>query len=186
MSFDPKDSISPFLSDNLNWPSPSDEKDFNYRMQQSYRSISSYLNQREIANYMGVTPSGSAGTDVTELEVVTGQQWFGSGSDSQNIVPRMTFRKVINFGTLPNAGSKSVAHGLVMDLALDSNTTFTRILGAATDPTALSFLPLPFASPTLNQNISLSVDATNVTVTTGIDRTAYTRAIIVIEYLRNL
>ena len=183
MTLSNSEAISEFLPQNVIWPDPSDTEEFNNRVQQYYRNIANYLNAREIADYTGVTPSGGT---VTEYEMLTGQQWFGATSETQNLIPRNSFRKVIEFGALPNASSKSVAHGLINDLALDVNTTFTKILGAATNPTALSFLPLPFASPILTENISLSVDATKVTVTTGSNRTAYTRTLIVIEYLRNL
>lgn len=93
---------------------------------------------------------------------------------------RQVFRTLVEFGALPNAGSKSVAHGI----DITTSFIFTRIYGAASDKTGRNYLPLPYASPTLNQNISLSVDATNVTVVTGINRTAYTDTWIVLEYIK--
>lgn len=96
---------------------------------------------------------------------------------------RPIYRMVVDFGALPNATTKSVAHNITFDSA---PTTFraTRIYGAATDPANRLFIPLPYASPTLNQNISVAVNATNVVVTTGINRTAYTNCTIVIEYAK--
>ena len=61
--------------------------------------------------------------------------------------------------------------------------TFTRLYGAATDPST-SFLPIPFAHPTAANNIALSADATNVSITTGSDRTGYTACYVVLEYIK--
>lgn len=93
---------------------------------------------------------------------------------------RAVYRKVINFGALPNTAAKTVAHGITCS----AKTSFTRIYGVANDQVALSYLPLPFASPTLANNISLEVDAANVTITTGSNRTAYTLTYVVLEYLQ--
>lgn len=93
---------------------------------------------------------------------------------------RSVFRKVINFGALPNAGAKSVAHGITCTAA----TSFTRIYGCATDPVALAYIPLPYASPVLANNISIDVNATNVTITTGSNRTAFTICYVILEYLQ--
>jgi hypothetical protein len=93
---------------------------------------------------------------------------------------RSVFRKVINFGALPNAASKSALHGIVCSAA----TSFTRIYGTATDPVGFNYIPLPYASPVLANNIAIDVDATNVTITTGSNRTAFTITYVVLEYLQ--
>lgn len=95
-------------------------------------------------------------------------------------VYRQVLRKVINFGSLPNAATKTVAHGITVSSA----TSFTRIYGAATDPVGFNYIPLPFASPVLVDNISLSVNATNVVVTTGANYSNFTTTYIVLEYLQ--
>jgi hypothetical protein len=43
---------------------------------------------------------------------------------------------------------------------------------------------LPYASPTDADNIELSVDVTNVSITTGSDRTGFTTTYIVLEYIK--
>lgn len=117
-------------------------------------------------------------------EFVNGQSFFANttinSTTSQTPALRQVFRKTINFGALPNAGTKSVAHGL----APTTSWSFTRIYGAATDPVGLSYIPLPYSSGTVNENIELYVDATNVVVTTSINYTAYTVCYIVIEYIK--
>jgi len=118
-----------------------------------------------------------------EQEFINGQV-FPKLAEVANESPkqgRQVFRKLISFGALPN-GSKSIAHGISL---LNASFTITRLYGAASDKVAKSYLPLPYSSPTaLNQNISLSMDATNVTVTTGINRTSYTDTWIIVEYLK--
>jgi hypothetical protein len=49
----------------------------------------------------------------------------------------------------------------------------------------MQYIPLPYASPTLVNNIQLSVDATNVTITTGIDYSAYTVTYVILEYIKS-
>lgn len=121
--------------------------------------------------------------DTTEF--LNGQVYFPDPSlnstTEQAPTYRQVFRKVINFGALPNTGAKNVAH----DIEITSNYSFTRIYGCATHPTASSFIPLPFASPVaLNLAISLVVDDTNITITTGIDYSGYTACYVVLEYIK--
>lgn len=96
---------------------------------------------------------------------------------------RTILRKVIDFGALPNAGTKSVAHGITVD----SNFTIISLWAGATKPTvAYSAIQIPFSSPILNENIKITLDATNINITTAIDYTAYIRVFVVAEYLQEL
>jgi hypothetical protein len=103
----------------------------------------------------------------------------GGGSSQQF---RTVLRKVINFGTLPNSGSKSVPHGI----DFDTNFTLVFLGGYATNPTNLNAIPLPFSSPTLNQNILLYIDSVNVNVITALNYTNYTTCFVTIEYMQEL
>jgi len=146
-------------------------KELMVRMYQNLNVISMNLNLKDTGYY------------VTE-EFVCGQQFFPKPGLS-SLTPidptfRQVFRKVINFGALPNTGTTNVAHGINNDV----NTIFTRIYGAANDPAGLSFLPLPYASPTDANNIELSVGTTNVTITTGSNRAAYTVTYVILEWLK--
>lgn len=142
-------------------------KELLVRLYQNINNISVALNLKDSALYI-------------DTEFLNGQQYFSILNDPNTT--RMVFRKVVDFGALPNTATKSVAHGITVD----ANTTWTRIYGAATKPTvAYAGIPLPYASPTDANEIELNVDATNVNVTTGSDRTAYTRCYIVLEYLKN-
>ena len=93
---------------------------------------------------------------------------------------RQVMRLVVNFGALPNTGTTSVAHGIVCT----GITTFTRIYGVANDVTNKVYLPLPYASSTAANNIELNVDATNVNIITGSDRTAFTICYVILEFLQ--
>lgn len=111
-------------------------------------------------------------------EIASFQQYFTSGNPMQN---RDVYRKVVDFGALPNTAAKTVAHGITFD----SNSTLTRLYAAATDPVNLLYIPIPYASPTLANNIELSLDSTNVIITTGNNRSAFTTCYVVIEWLKN-
>lgn len=114
-------------------------------------------------------------------EIVNGQTWFPTDLTDLN-TNRSDFRKLVITGALPNAGLKQVPHGI----PITGNFSATRVYGAATNPTfPYSWIPLPYASPTLNENISLNADGTNVNITTAIDYSAYTISYVILEYLKN-
>lgn len=118
-------------------------------------------------------------------QYVTGQQYFPNPATlitAQSTVNyRQSFRVAVNFGALPNTGTKSVAHNIPFNLAY----TLTDIWGAATDPVSLDYIPLPYSSASGTTNIELYADGTNVNVITASDRSAFTTCIIVVEFLKN-
>jgi len=135
-------------------------------------------------NLVALTVNAKESALYETSEFVTGQTFFPDVVDSTaegEASRRPVFRKVINFGVLPNTAAKNVAHGITFT----PGAKFTRIYGVATDPTygALVALPLPYASPTLVNNIELNVNNANITVTTGSNRTAYTVCYVVVEYI---
>jgi len=152
-------------------------ENFTVHLRNNFNNIVIALNTRDSGYYC-------------QEEYINGQLFYPnySRSDSATSTPpqfRQVYRKVIDCGALPNAGVKNIAHGITF-LPAAGNTTFiaTRIYGAATDPAARILIPLPYSSPTLNQNISVSVTATNIVITTGINMTAYTTSHVVVEYLK--
>ncbi len=111
-----------------------------------------------------------------EFEVQINQTFPGSTPQTK----RDIYRLVIDFGALPNAANKTVAH----NIANVVNIIFTRIYGVSSIP-GVTGIPLPFANPIgLAESVALFVDATNVNVTTGTDRTAFTTSYVVLEYFR--
>ena len=141
-----------------------------------------YQNLNRMAMAVNIKDSAYYDTD----EFVNGQKYFPnpaySSATSQYPVWRQVYRKVVNFGALPNAAAKVVAHGITTTAGF----IFTRMYGCSTDPVAPnSYIPLPYASPTLNQNISLQADNTNVTITTAINYSSHVTTYVVLEYIKS-
>ncbi len=117
-------------------------------------------------------------------EFITSGQYFPNpmffSGTPQEPDSRMVYRTVINFGPLPAAGTTSVPHNIVCTAA----TSFTKIYATATDPVGLNYIPIPYASPVLVNNIELNVDATNVNITVGSNRSAFTICYVVLEYIQ--
>jgi len=152
-------------------------KELLVRLYQNINNISISLNTRDAGYYV-------------QEEFLNGQIYYPNpaldSTTSQSPTMRQVFRLVVDFGAMPNAGTKSVAHNIDIIAAAGSypGYSFTRIYGAATKPTT-SFIPIPFSSPTLNENIKLEVDTTNVTITTAIDYSLYTICYIVLEFIKS-
>ena len=148
-------------------------KDLLTRLHQRTNNIALNLNLKDTGYY-------------PQVEFINGQLFFPDPtltSRTQQLPEyRQVFRTVINFGALPNTGTTNVAHNIPN---INNLFSFTRIYGAATDPVALSYLPLPYASPVLANNIEVNVNNTNVTITTGSNRAAYTTSYVILEYLKN-
>lgn len=138
---------------------PNEWSDAQAFLTETIREISTGVNDRASSYY--VTSETLAGKKVIP------------GSSSREF--RQVFRKVIDFGTLPNTTSTSVAHGITWT----STTTLLYAYGAATDPTAVN--SISFSTSNL---INLVVDNTNVTVTTTADYSGYTRTFITLEYIQ--
>jgi len=150
----------------------SDEfKELLVRLYQNLNNMATSVNIRDAGYY-----------DVNEL--LNGQSYFPNPllNSATMSAPsfRSVYRKVINWGALPNTGTTSVPHGITCS----ANTSFTRIYGSSTDPVGLNYIPIPYASPTLANNIELKVDATNVTIITGSNRSAFTITYVILEYLQ--
>jgi hypothetical protein len=144
-------------------------KELVIRLTQSVNNISVAVNLKDTGYY------------VLE-EYVNGQSFFQNPTltSTNSQITRQVFRKVIDFGALPN-GVKTVAHGI----APNATFSFTRIYATASDPIGLSYIPIPYASTVaIANNVQLDVDAVNVTITTGINRTNYSKCFIILEYIK--
>jgi len=114
--------------------------------------------------------SKSIGVYSTEL-IPSGKQLYLSSSNYD------VLRKTINFGAMPNATTKSVPHGL----NVDSTFRLLNLYLAANDTTNKKYFCLQYYSISAG-DIVLSMDATNVTVTTGSNYSTYNVTIIPIEF----
>ena len=163
MSSMPSNSRQSFLPTTLIIPDISDEKEFNYILTDFIKRIALATNSKEIGQY----PLD---------EVQNGQQFFDPKAPT---VPKGGYRKVIEFGPLPNKGTKEINH----EITVTPTARFTRIYGVANEPDT-SYLPLPFASPVAGAGISLEITPQVVRITTDIDYSAYTETCIILEYLK--
>ncbi len=146
-------------------------KELLVRLYQQINNIVNVLNIKDTGQYQ-------------LIEFVNGQVFFSNPALNSTTpayaLDRQVIRKVINFGALPNAGTKSVAHGITCT----PMTTSTRIYGSASDTTGKNYITLPYASPTLVNNIELNLDATNVNIITGSNRSNFNITYIILEYLQ--
>lgn len=109
-------------------------------------------------------------------EFITGQVYF---SNPPTDPLRQASRIAVDFGALPNNAPKSVAH----NMRFTNNTTFVCIYATATDQTNLLAFPISMVATTSGNTTDISVDATNVTITTNWNATTYT-CMVVLEYIR--
>lgn len=145
-----------------------------------------FVNLHQVLNLMANVINQKDTGFYNTLEVINSQNYFSNpaynSSTSQLPDLRSVYRKVINFGALPNATTKSVAHGITCTTV----TTFTRIYGVASKTSTQNYLPLPYASATnVAHNIEVNVDGTNVNVITGTNYSSYATTYIILEYLQS-
>lgn len=150
-------------------------KELLVRLYQNLNAMSLSLNTRDAGYYV-------------QEEFVCGQIYYPNpantsttGTKPAGAEYRQVFRKVISFGALPNTTTKSVAHNIITT----SGFTFTRIYATASDTATPMYIPIPFASSTAADIISLDVNGTHVNITTASDKTAYTITYVVLEYIKN-
>jgi hypothetical protein len=94
---------------------------------------------------------------------------------------RPIYRMTVNFGALPNTGTKSVPHGITCT----NVTTFTMSYAEASDTTGHNYIQISYASPVLANNIELKVDGTNVTIITGSNRSNFNVCYVFLEYVQS-
>lgn len=122
------------------------------------------------------------------FEMLSGKQYFRNAVLNSSTIPFKApdfhdgLRIVIDFGQLPNTATKSVAHELADQIS--DSWRFIGVTGTASDTTGLNYINLPYASPTLANNIELNADGTNVNVITGSNRTNFDVCFIELEYYK--
>jgi len=144
---------------------PDDNEEMKVRLYQYLNSIALATNLKDTASY-------------SLEEFLNGQVFFPDPTiapgDSNYLIKRGVYRKVIDFGQLPNTATKSVAH----DIAITNTFSFTRIYATASNPVGLLYFPIP------TTGVTITVDAANVNITTGSNLTAYTKCYVILEFLK--
>lgn len=126
-----------------------------------------------------------------ETEFVNGNLWFRSKraaailpQPTQTPTYRQEYTLVVDFGALPNTGTKSVAHGITVT----TDVTFTHSYGQANDTSAapaIKSIPIPYVSNTANNSVGFWITPTHVFVDAGtVNRSAFDTTYIVLKYLK--
>ncbi len=139
-----------------------------------------YQDLNYMANVVNVKETGQY---TTQFPMVTNIQWFPDPILNSNSTTtpsqRNVFRTTINFGALPNAAKKSVAH----NITCTTGVTFTRIYATASDTTGLTYIPIPFVDVSGANPVQIDVDSTNVNITTITNLSNYNVCYVILEYL---
>ena len=118
---------------------------------------------------LGGTRTVGYGTDTySTTETLTNKVWI----DGKPI-----YRKVVNFGALPNTTTKSVAHGVT------GATYFTSVTGIAKNAGAGTYLQIPLAWPDANSPVALWCDSTNVYMRTMVNNST-SSGYVILEYTK--
>lgn len=157
-----RSSLQNQLPISVNFPEEID--DLRERIDQTYQDIAIAVNSKIGGLYV-------------PQEKITFEQYYDTANPQKF---RNVYRMVVDVGALPNAGTSSTAHGITFT----SSSYVTHVYGAASDTSGMMYIPLPFASPTDNLNISLEVTSTDVIITTDSDYSAYTTCYVVIQYVK--
>jgi hypothetical protein len=145
-------------------------KDFIVQLIQNYNNLALAINIKTSGYYI-------------QPEFLTSNLFF---NEVEPNTFRSEFRVSIPFGALPNAGTKSVAHGIdIRTIAPLTTVIFVGHDAWSSKPDQTSFIPIPFSSSVLNENIKLTVTSTNIVITTAIDYSAYTNTIVTLRYLKS-
>ena len=107
-------------------------------------------------NFVGVYGDEPMILDYATTEVDTGAKWIDGSA---------IFKKTVNIGNLPNNTTSTVAHNIT------NFGTLVRLESAFTDGT--NSAPIPYCAPTTSKAVQAYVDATNITIGTGEDRSTY-------------
>jgi hypothetical protein len=120
--------------------------------------VANAVNIREISQY-----------DLIEL--INGQQFFDP-TDAQK--KRYSFRKVFEF----DDSDLNFPHGI-------TDITICTYIGGGAVTVAGNFIPIPYVSVVLANQIEIDVTPTNIIITKGAGAPVITDGIIILEYLKN-
>ena len=161
MTYLPTNTRSPFLATSQVFPE--DLSQLLIVLTQVYIDQANSINIRQIGTY-------------DQTQSVTGQLFFNLSNAQQ---PRLSFRTVYPIGSIAAGATSTTAHGL------SGVTSYTHIYGTAVTA-APDNRPIPYSSTAaVNQQISLTVTATNIVIVNGAAAPNITSAIVVLEYLLN-
>jgi len=109
----------------------------------------------------------------------TGQVFFNANNDFNKLRP--IFRHVVAFGALPNAATKSVAHGITN---LGTTWSQVRLDISSTKPNTQSIHIPGFDPADITKPINAWVDATNINIQTTSNMSAYATTWVIFEFIQ--
>jgi hypothetical protein len=119
-------------------------------------------------NYVGVYGGNPVILDYSTSEINTGTTWINGAP---------IYKKTVYTGTLPNATTKNVAHGISnLGLVID-------IEGCAWDGSS-TWLPIPNAGSS-SAVIEAYVYSSNIVISTGMDRSGFTTSYVTLYYTKS-
>ena len=109
-----------------------------------------------------------------ETDFSTSEKIIGTWLDGSYI-----YQKTISTGQLPNTGSTSTAHNI-------SNLKYiVDYFGVAKRSTDNTFISLVFTNPdAVASQVALTVNSTNIVISTGMDRSNFTESYVTIRYIK--
>lgn len=117
---------------------------------------------------------GGSWNCIKQHNITTGTEF----ATDEYIDNKRVYRKRVNCGALPNATAKSVAHGL-------SNVTFVKPPQGLAKNSNGTVLTLPYSAPNgVEYSVALSVNNTNIQISAGNDRSAYTECYVDLYYTK--
>ena len=125
---------------------------------------------------IATTVNSKTGGLYQPTELSNSEQYFTPSNPQKQ---RNVYRMTVDFGSLPNSTTKSVSHGI----NFTSEFAATRIYGTATDPSAQTYIPLPYVS-VAGSSIELLITSSEVTIITNSNRSNFKIAYVVIEYCK--
>ncbi len=175
MSSSISDNTNNFVPESYIFPEDNFEE-YDVKLRQYLNKIGAAVNTKDSGFYL-------------EDETITGQRFVPTFSTDtpSNVNFRDVFRKVIDFGALPNATTKNVPHGI----STTEDFSIVRFYATATDPGASTLqaaIPIPYvnvASPT--DGVQLDMGDTNISITTTTANfIAFTRCFVIVEYIKEV
>lgn len=155
-SFLPVNSRAPFLPTSEIYPE--DPEQLLIRLSQIYQEMALRTNVKEIGQYE------------VDLELLNGQQYFGSDPQTK----RFVYRKVLQTGVLAT-GANNIAHNITFPTP--NTFHFTRIYGVIEDVTIPQYIPIP------DDVTNVSVGGVNVTITIPVAYNGFSGTV-VLEYVK--
>lgn len=179
----PPNSVSAYLPVDFYLPEDAQLRDI--MINERERRTASIVNTKEIGIYQ-IAAFIPGTTTVENPELLNGQQFFLQPAANTLKTSQYIYRSgfdivALNGAPVPAGVPTAVNHGLSPG---GGAFTFTRIYGTATKAGPV-FMPLPYASPTLNLNIEVFVSNTQITVNVGAGQTQLTQCFVILEYFKS-